>query len=321
MPIIAADLGGTKLALGLFSNEIDLLQKDKVLLEKREGREVGQLICEHISALIDSQKNLNDKIEAIGIAIPGIYSESRGTVWAPNIPGWENYPLMEELKSLAPDTPIIISSDRACYITAEVERGVAKNCTDAVFIAVGTGIGAGIVTGGKVLIGANDIAGAIGWMALERPFKEKYSSCGSFESTASGEGIVKLAIEKINSQGDYNGELKSIPHHILAADDIFKTYDHSDVIAMEVIQHCIEVWGMALANVVSMFNPQIVIFGGGVFGPARKLLPEIEAEARKWAQPVSMEYVTVTATALGSDAGLYGAACLAFQKIKSREVL
>lgn len=321
MPILAADLGGTKLALGLFSNDIELLQKDKVLLEKREGKEVGRLICEHISSLINSQEATEKKIGAIGISIPGIYSESRGTVWAPNIPGWENYPLMEELNSISNDIPVIIHSDRSCYITAEIEKGVAKNCTDAVFIAVGTGIGAGIFVGGKTLIGANDIAGAIGWMALERPFKNKYASCGCFESTASGEGIVRLAIEKIQSCTGYDGVLKSLPNHQITTHDIFRAFDHEDAIAVEIIQHCIEVWGMALANIVSIFNPQMVIFGGGVFGPAAKWLPEIESEARKWAQPVSMNYVSVAATALGSDAGLYGAACLAFQKIKREEVL
>ncbi len=321
MPILAADLGGTKLALGIFSNNIDLLHKEKVLLDNSTGREVGRMICDHISAMINSQKEQNEKIEAIGMAIPGIYSESRGTVWAPNIPGWENYPLLEELKSVAPGIPIIISSDRACYVTAEIEKGIARNCSDAVFIAVGTGIGAGIVCGGKILVGANDIAGAIGWMALNQPFKEKYSSCGCFESIASGQGIIKSAIEFMQSHPEYDGELKTIPSDLLSTHDVFDAYDQGDILAGEVIRCCIEVWGMALANVVSMLNPQMVIFGGGVFGPAAKWLPEIEAEARKWAQPVSMQYVSVVATSLGPDAGLYGAACLAFQKIKSNSVL
>ncbi len=321
MPILAADLGGTKLSLGLFSNDIELLHKEKVLLKNCTGREVGRLICDHVSAMIHTQAAQHYHIESIGIAIPGIYSESRGTVWAPNIPGWENYPLLEELKSIVPDIPVVISNDRACYITAEIEKGIALNCTDAVFVAVGTGIGAGIVSGGKMLVGANDISGAIGWMALERPFNEKYASCGCFESIASGQGIVKLAIEFIQSHPEYDGKLKAISSDLLSTRDVFDAHGQGDIIAREVIQRCIVVWGMALANIVSMLNPQMVIFGGGVFGPAAKWLPEIEAEARKWAQPVSMKYVTVAATSLGSDAGLYGAACIAFQKIKSSTVL
>ena len=81
----------------------------------------------------------------------------------------------------------------------------------------------------------------------------------------------------------------------------------------EVITQAVEFWGMDVANLVSLFNPEKIIFGGGVFGPAAPLLGDIYAEARKWAQPISIKQVKLQASKLGGDAGLYGAGCLALQ--------
>ena len=315
MPIIAADLGGTKLSSGLFSGSGDLVNKEKAWLEKRKGDEVGDLVRDVVAKLITTANNKTQKVQAIGISVPGIYHARSGTVWAPNIPGWENYPLQETIQQVAGDIPVVIHSDRACYIVAEVEKGKAKGCSDAVFIAVGTGIGVGIISGGKLLTGAQDIAGAIGWMALERPFQSKYRSCGCFEYSASGDGIARMALEKLKQQQDYSGALNNVASSKLSAHHIFNAFEGNDPVAVDVIRHCIELWGMALANVVSLLNPQKVIFGGGVFGPAVKWLPNIVIEAKQWAQPVSMQHVSVEASSFGTDSGLIGAACLARRSI------
>lgn len=317
MPLLAVDLGGTKLALAVFSQEGNLLFEEKIPLDKRKGKEVGQLIAHSVATNLNKQKDKGEEIEAIGISVPGIYHKSKGTVWAPNIEGWEDYPLLEEIEAVADNTPVIIDSDRACYILGEWWKGAAQNCSDAIFLAVGTGIGAGILTDGKILRGANDIAGAIGWMALERPFQHHYKSCGCFESSASGEGIAKMARKIMQEKKDYKGTLKTKSPDTFTALDVFQAFEQKDIVATEVLQHCIEVWGMAIANLVSLFNPQKIIFGGGVFGPAIKFIPEIVREATKWAQPVSMQQVTIEASALGSHAGLYGAACIAKQNLKN----
>src|SRR5678810_995824 len=101
-------------------------------------------------------------------------NSKNGTVWAPNIPGWDNYPLLEEMRKISGDIPVSVESDRSCYILGEMWQGNAKGTGNAIFLAVGTGIGAGIVVDGNVLHGANDIVGAIGWMALHHPYKEEY---------------------------------------------------------------------------------------------------------------------------------------------------
>ena len=101
--------------------------------------------------------------------------------------------------------------------------------------------------------------------------------------------------------------------NLLTGKDIFNAYDAGDKLAIAVIKNAIEYWGMAVANLVSLFNPEKIIFGGGVFGPALKFLDAIYEESKKWAQPISIRQVKLEASALGNDAGLYGAGYLALK--------
>jgi glucokinase len=311
MALLGIDLGGTKLAVGVFSESGKILSKEIIPLEGRTAKDVGLLITNAITQY--RYLHTEAPIESIGVSIPGISRIKTGTVWAPNIQGWEDYPLMQEIKQVAENIPVTIDSDRACYILGEHWQGGAKQINDAIFLAVGTGIGAGILINGKVLRGAHDIAGAIGWMALDRPFQNKYVSCGCFEYHASGEGIAKIAREILAEQKDYYGELKNIALQKLTAANIFSAYEKNDRVATQVLEQSIEFWGMAVANLVSLFNPEKIILGGGVFGPAIKFIDAIKKEAAKWAQPISMTQVSLEPSALGGDAGIYGAGFMALQ--------
>lgn len=303
MTALGIDLGGTKLSFAVFSQQGDILYKQTAAIEKRKGKEVGDLIAEETRKIISSHS-----VTSIGIAVPGIYHNKTGTVWAPNIKGWDDYPLLQQMQA-AVTVPVTIDSDRACYILGESWKGNAKGCSHAIYLAIGTGIGAGILVDGKILRGAHDIAGAIGWLALKQPFEEKYISCGCFEHHASGEGIAKVAKEILAEQKNYDGIL--VQEKEITAHDVFAAYEKDDAVAKEVFGICIRFWGMAVANLVSLFNPEKIILGGGVFGPAIQFISAIKEEAAKWAQPISMKQVSIEASALDTDAGLYGAGYLA----------
>lgn len=316
MPVIALDLGGTKLAAALFSDEGDILVSETVKLEKRKGKEVGSLILQQTNLILQKAIEKNVRVSSLGICVPGIAHVKTGSVWAPNIPGWEDYPLLQELESGLENKNIAIKidSDRACYILAEVWKGNARGHNDVIFLSVGTGIGAGIIINNQILRGAHDIGGAIGWMALNKSFESKFISCGCFEYNASGEGLVKVAKELIADKKFPESMLNNKDISRLSAKAIFKAYDANDKLAIMVINNAIEYWGMAVANLVSLFNPEKIIFGGGVFGPALKFLDAIYEEAKKWAQPISIQQVTLEGAALGNEAGLYGAGYLALKE-------
>ena len=309
MPVAGIDLGGTKLAVAAFSDDGDVLHREVVPLAGRTGSEVGELIASQIRSLRKTHR-----CTAAGVCIPGLYRASRGTVWAPNIPGWDDYPLLDELNQVS-DARIAIDSDRAAYILGETWRGAARGIDDAIFLAVGTGIGAGIVSGGRVIRGHGDVAGAIGWLALDRPFAPRFVQHGCFEDQASGPGLVRVALDLMADDPGYAGPL--LRKSSIDASHIFAAHAEGDRIAMKTLDNAVELWGMATANLVSLFNPEMIVFGGGIFGPALQFLDRIKAEAKRWAQPIAIEQVRFAGSELGADAGLYGAGYLALSAMKA----
>lgn len=300
MAVIGIDLGGTKVAAAIFEADGTMIQKEYKLLEGATGTAVADKVTEVVNHLIEQKPQLH--IDSVGICIPGIVYSKKETVWAPNIPGWDDFPLKKHLSEGLgrDDMKICIESDRTCYILGEEWKGAANGCTDAIYLAVGTGIGAGILLDGRIIHGASDIVGATGWMALEPPYKEEFIPVGCFEYYASGNGIGNQAKLLYNDEGKNSY-------------DVFAGYG-TDPVATRILDKAIMMWGMGAANLVSLFNPQKVIFGGGIFGPAVKFIPRIYEEACKWGQPISMKQVEFCASQIDGEAALLGAAALAIRE-------
>jgi glucokinase len=314
MAVIGIDLGATKLAGALFGTGGEIWERAGALLDGRAGDAVGRLIVEQLRGLSGAAQARREAVEAVGVSVPGIADHEGGSVWAPNIGGWERYPLRDVLtEQVGAGCPVVVESDRACSILGEVARGAARGCRHAVFLAVGTGIGAGIMVDGAILRGAHDIAGAIGWMGLDRPYRAVYDRCGGFESHASGAGIARVAREYLEAEPQYHGALRAIEPERVTAHEVFAAFEEGDDLAARLVANAVECWGMAVANVVSLFDPEMVVLGGGLFGPAARELDRIVAEARRWAQPVSFSKVTVRTSELGVEACLHGSGELAWQ--------
>ncbi|MCQ2138833.1 MAG: ROK family protein [Bacteroidales bacterium] len=301
MAVIGIDLGGTKISAALFHADGKMLIKEHCLLNGAKGTDVADMVIELVGRLMEQKPRTH--IDALGICVPGIVYSKKDTVWVPNIPGWENFPLKEYLleRLKIKHLKVCVESDRTCYILGEAWKGSAKRCTDAIYLAVGTGIGAGILLDGRIIHGANDIVGATGWMALEPPYKEEFVPVGCFEYYASGNGIGNQAklLWGDESKTSY---------------DVFEQYG-KDPIATKILDKAIQMWGMATANLVSLFNPEKVIFGGGIFGPAVKFIPRIYEEACKWGQPISMKEVKFVGSSIEGNAALLGATALAIRAI------
>jgi len=313
MTSVGLDLGGTKISAALFDENGEALYKTRAELNEATGHEAGSKITSLLKEVLQEARQLNHQPNGIGICVPGI-AHRTGEVWAPNIKGWENYPLKKEVASFFDhEFPVFIDSDRACHIMAEVWKGAASNCSDAIFLAVGTGIGAGILADGHILRGGHDISGAIGWMALKPAFQPQYKERGCFESHASGFGIAECAKQLLLEGRD--SIMQSRRDQLMAA-DVFEAYDEKDPVACQVIDEAIHYLGMATANLVSIFNPEKIIFGGGVFGPAVKFIDRIYEEAVQWGQPISMKQVKFEPSQLSGNAGLIGAGYLALKNGK-----
>lgn len=313
MAVIGIDLGGTKITGAVFDDDGNILHKVSSLLGHRQGGEVGMLVKSTLDDLAACY-GTKDDIRSVGVCVPGIANSKTGRVWAPNIGGWDDYPLQREIEDHINNrsVKVDIASDRTCYILGETWKGAARGCDNALFIAVGTGIGIGILVDGRILHGHGDIVGAAGWLALEVPYREEYEACGCFESQASGNGIASQA-RKIIRDGALFKESVLYGRDIetIVAQDVFEAFGHRDPLAEFVLGKAIRLWGMAAANLVSLLNPEKIVWGGGVFGPASQFLDKIYEEACKWAQPVAIRQVSFEQSLLSGDAGLYGAGHLA----------
>lgn len=309
MHVIGLDLGGTKLASALFNRKGQLLEKRVASLGDRQGDAVGDLVVRELRALLA----LSNQVQAVGLSVPGIYRPEDGTAWVPNIAGWTNYPILDRIREATGDRmlQIRIDNDRACYILGELWRGDAQECSDAIYLAVGTGIGAGILTGGQILRGVGDVAGSIGWMALSTLYKRDYKPCGDFEYHASGAGIAQMMRKRLSNTPRPETPLARLDPEDLTASALFEAEEHGDPVATDWMREIIRYWGAGTANLISIFNPEKVIFGGGVFGPATRYMSRIRGQASLWSQPVSFSQVQIVASRLGGEAGILGAGKLA----------
>jgi glucokinase len=308
---ISIDLGGTKCAGAIISEDGKIIHNIKDRITGLKGEMVSDLIFSIILQLKEKLPS-GHLLTGVGISVPGISNQKNDTVWAPNIPGWDHYPLKSCLEDKLGDEIVIhIDSDRACCICGEVWQGAAKGHKNAIFLAFGTGIGAGILIDGRVLRGGSDIAGAIGWLALDQQYPEGYKQYGCFEYNASGDGLVRLATDIFNDKQPET----SLDVSNLSAEAIFAAHAKKDELAVLTVDNAIDYWAKGVANLVSIFNPEIIIFGGGVFGPGLKFLDQIYERSKKWAQPIAIREVKLAGAQLGVNAQLYGATRLVMDKI------
>jgi glucokinase len=307
------DVGGTKISAALFTEQGRMTGRLRVPIEKGTAAKPVHQIAAIIRGLEEGAARAGGELRAVGICVPGIVFAESGKVWAPNIPGWDRYPLLERLAAET-KTPVVLGSDRDAYVLGEQWRGAARGLRDVVFLAVGTGIGAGILTGGRLCRGSRDIAGAVGWFALDPRYKSEYAAMGCFEAEASGASIGRNAREFLRTgapssmKGLVRGRLENI-----TAEAVVAAARSGDRLARFILDSAVGYLAMGVANIVSLLNPEMIILGGGLFQAGDILLQPVRKEFKKWAQPIAARQVKLKLSALGEDAGLYGAARLAWE--------
>ena len=296
---MAIDVGGTKIASGLYLQDGSCLFRSRVPTPQ-DLRE--SCIDQIVDRVIEAAGYLPSgcRLTAVGIAVPGWVQQRAGTVWAPNIQGWDHLPLRDKLQGRLP-APLLLESDRSAYVAGEAWLGAARGLEDVVFLAVGTGIGAGILAGGRILHGCDDLAGAVGWMALNPRCQELYARMGCFETEASGNSVGRKA-------RDFKDPIAG---RETTAKEVVAAAEAGDERARSILDEVGIYLGMGVANLISTLNPQMVVLGGGLIQGGGYLFTKLREEFRRWAQPFAAERVRLELSILGEDAGLIGAAYLA----------
>jgi glucokinase len=285
--VLAVDLGGTKTAMALVDASGRLSEKRKNPAAPFDAT-IRQIVNECAACGPDA-------IAAVGVIVPGIYEPGTGNAWAPNLWGLDFQPLRAALECQL-NVPVAIGSDRTGSVLAEQWLGVARWKRHVLFVAVGTGIGVGIVCDGRPVEGAHGIAGAAGWMVVGSPWKPEFAACGGWESQAAGPALARL------------GGMESAEAVVAAA-------RAGDRHALEAVMQVADSLALGIAGLIAILDPEIVVLGGGLMQASDLMLDRIRRQTLCWTQPIAGKVVRVEKTALGEDAGLFGAARLAWMHL------
>jgi glucokinase len=268
-------------------------------------------VFDRLTALIDSVWP-EEPVDIICAAVPGPLDPYSGIIIeTPNIPAWTNYPLAE-LLSKRYHVPAYIGNDANMAVLGEWLYGAGQGHHDIVYLTISTGIGGGVICGDKLIEGCRGMATELGHITVlpDGPL----CSCGvkgHLEAVASGTAIAKYVAEQVAS-----GRRSSLGSGVLTARQISEAAGQGDALAKEAFARAGEFIGQATADFLAMFNPSIVIFGGGVSFSGSLLLDPVKDSMRRHVMEESyLDDLVVTTAQLGDNAGLLGSLAQAHIKL------
>lgn len=315
---VGVDVGGTKVACGLVDTAGTVLERRRVAIDASDPTGMGPFkqIAAMVREAADAARGTGLAVTGCGVAVPAVIDRPSGRViWAPNIAGWRGFPLGELLQE-ATGIPVLLDHDGPAAVMGEQWVGAARSCRHVVLLIVGTGVGAGFILDGRVYRGSRGIAGAVGWSCLEPEAVEDpvYREKGFLETVAAGPGIARQLRERI-ARGEPSIALELAGGDVrgITAEVVFSSAEKGDDTARQVIARAVRYIGMAVSNLVSAFNPEVVVLGGGVGRRLGPYLGEIRRVVDATAQPQAAPVAKVACAELGDDAGVIGAARLAME--------
>ena len=299
--IIAVDIGGTQIRVAVYPEG-----EHRPIKQKRiPTRIADEQPLDRVIGLIAELWPVNDRVCAIGLAVPGWINHNLGVVYvAPNIPGWEKLPLGPIISERF-GVPVKLGNDANLAALGEWRFGAGKGHHDLIYMTVSTGIGGGVILDDRLLLGANGLATELGHVTIlpDGPM----CGCGHrghLEALGSGTAIAKYVAEQL-AQG-VPSSLAQIPNP--RGRDISMAAEQGDPLAKAALTRAGSYIGLGLANYLHIFNPSIVIIGGGVSRSGPLLFEPMRAAlAEHVLSPEYLQGLMITTAALGDDAGLMGA--------------
>jgi glucokinase len=315
-PIIAVDIGGTKTIVAAVLPDGKIIWR-RFYLTRADGgaTEVIRTLSSAINKLVAQATSKGTGPVGIGIGVAGILDTARGIVTtSPNLPGWRNVPIKEIIAARSGLNTFLINDANAAAL-GEYHFGAGRGYDNMLYITVSTGIGGGIITDSQLYTGADGCAGEWGHMTVEPDGPKCH--CGNFgclEAVAGGWAIAKEAATRIK-----NGEMSSIADLVagridcITAEDVGKAARKGDCLACEIVAKAANYLGIGLANLVNIFNPDLIVIGGGLSRMGNMLLKPAQQVIKERAFRLPAKTVRIVRARLGSNAGIIGAAAYVFE--------
>jgi glucokinase len=308
-PVLAIDLGGTQIRAALVTPDRGVHARRAVPTDDERG--VGAVvsrICE-LAATVRADARaagLPDPI-GIGISSPGPLDAWRGVVVAPpNLAGWRDVPLSAAVED-ALDLPAFLERDTNVAVLAEWRYGAARGASDVIYMTVSTGIGGGVVSAGRPVLGPDGTAGEIGHMTVE--LHGPVCACGGqghVEAIASGTALAKAARTLLaEGRADVLARLAAAEPEV-DAELLARAADGGDAAANEVLAHAWVAIGATCASLVNLLNPEVIVIGGSIALHRPRLFDVARDEVARRAFPVPARRVRIVPAELGDDVSLIG---------------
>lgn len=315
--IIGIDLGGTNIKGSIFDKHFNRVIERRLPTEAEKG---SGHVMDRIVLLINtalSEAGLSQKdIDCMGMGIPGLLNPELGiSMFSPNFPDWEDVPVVQEMQKHF-SFPVYIDHDVRVNLYGEWLHGAGKGKRNIVLITLGTGLGSAIIMDGHVLYGATSSAGEFGHMNMYREGRPcRCGSSGCLGRYVSALGMVRTFVEKLQ-QGSKSIITEWVENDTskITAEMISRAYDVGDQTAIETLEETGELLGFGLSNAINLFNPELIIIGGGMSQAGERLLKSTRAVINEHALKISRSNCEMVVAKLGDAAGMIGAATYAMER-------
>jgi glucokinase len=319
--ICAVDLGGTNLRAANIDREGAIHERFRISTPETDNpNQIVSAIASAVTECANQAAIRGEEIQAASVVVPGsVHADSGVIVNAPNIPAIVGFDLGQALSAKL-HRPISLENDANAAAVGEMWCGSGRSCQTIICLTLGTGVGSGIILDGKLWRGIDGTGGEIGHTSVV-PIGGVRCKCGGvgcLEVYASATAIVRMTREGLPNHPQ--SILQVTPEADLSAKEVARAANEGDAFAIQVFRQMGMYLGIAMANVVNIFNPEMIIIGGGVSESFELFAPYARAEILTRAFPVPAQRCQVVKAECGDDAGLLGAAWLALRAANHKNV-
>ena len=313
--VLGLDVGGTKLAAGVVTGSGRVLSMEVAPSRVQDGPDT--MIARHLDlgrAAVAAAGVSWEQVRAVGIACGGPLDPFRGVIQSPpGLPGWDDVPLVRTVEA-ALQRPTVVDNDATACAIAEwwFGAGRERGVRNLVYLTISTGVGGGLILDGRVYRGAAGNAGELGHLTID--YLGRQCGCGRrgcLEAYASGPQIAARARERLAEGRD--SSLAALPE--ITARDVAEAAATGDPVASEVWDETTAMLGSAVANILDVFNPDLVVLGGGVTRSGDRLLGPVRDMGLRQAMPPARNAADVVLAGLGDELGVVSAATVAFERL------
>lgn len=319
---VGVDIGGTNIRAGVVDEEGQILgEARRPALAENGLRAAIARAVEAIGEAIQNAGLSPAEILAIGAGVPGNHRSRDGIcLYSPNFADSRGVPVLSPMREEF-RVPAFMLNDVAVQTLGEHRFGAGKGCSQMVMIALGTGIGGGAIIDGKLCIGPTEGFAEVGHMTIEP--KGPFCTCGNrgcWEALAARDAIVRRAVAKIQN-GRQTAIAESVDQRLgsITPALIAKAAEEGDAVAIEVLAETGRYLGIGIANLIQLYNPEVLVVGGGIAQAGSRLFEPMMRTVRTRALVVPASTCQIVRSRLGNDAGIIGAAVLASDELAKME--